>query len=168
MATDDEPQRSRIPNLLAYEQRADTRTTRHERAGSHIGTPQVRPNIVKRVDCGAEIVCAKLAVAQMTRGEWECWIAMKEGILFDPLPKRSRRMVTRTWHVVKPPATSATADEIARHYGYTVGSVIRMERQARHILNDIRTRAGLTAEVRAVPIWPAVMSDANLLRYLYG
>jgi hypothetical protein len=120
------------------------------------------------VDVGAEIVVMKLAVAQMTRGEFECWLALKEGVLFDPLPKRSRQTVIRTWHVIPPPAKSASVEQTARHYGYTERSVVELDRTARRILNGLRERAGLTLDVPNVPIWPAVCSDNNLLAYLYG
>ncbi len=160
---------ARVPNLLAYEERADTRTTRHVRTRSKVTTPEIRPNIRRRVDVGAEIVCIRLAVAQMTRGEFECWIALKEGVLFDPLPKRSRTVhARRNWRVVPPPATSATVEQVARHYGYTEGSVKRLDQSARKLLDEIRERAGLIGDEVRVPIWPAVMSDRALLDHLYG
>jgi hypothetical protein len=159
---------SKVPDLLRYQERYETSSTRQTRTKAKVTTNTVRNNIVRRVDCGAEILCARLAVAQMTRGEWESWIGLKEGVLFDPLPKRSRRMVIRTWHALPPPARSATVEQVARHYGYTEGSVARMDREARRVLNDIRERAGLTWDVPNVPIWPAVMTDESLLRYLYG
>jgi hypothetical protein len=163
------PQRpARPPNLLRYEERADTRSTRHARVGSKIGTPQIRPNIVHRVDAGAEIVCIRLAVAQLTKGEWECWIALKEGVLFDPAPKGARGIYHRHWFVVPLPAKSATVEQTARHYGYTERSVKEMDRTARRLLARFREAAGLVGEDVRVPIWPAVCTDENLLRYLYG
>jgi hypothetical protein len=160
--------RSRPPDLLSYESRYETSSTRQQRTKGKITVNEVRANVVKRVDCGAEIVVMKLAVAQLTRGEFECWLALKEGVLFDPLPKRSRRYVIRTWHVIPPPAKSASVEQTARHYGYTERSVVELDRTARRILNGLRERAGLTLDVPAVPIWPAVMNDATLMDYLYG
>lgn len=165
---DEQPRRSRVPDLLRYESQYETSSTRQQRTKGKITTNTMRENVRKRVDVGAEIVCLKLAVAQLTKGEWECFMALREGVLFDPLPKGSRRHVSRTWHVIPPPAKSATVEQVARHYGYTEGSVARMDREARRVLNGIRERAGLTGEVPSVPIWPAVMSDENLLRHLYG
>jgi hypothetical protein len=159
---------SKVPDLLRYQERYETSATRQTRTKAKVTTNTVRNNIVHRADVGAEILCIRLAVAQLTRGEFECWLALKEGVLFDALPKRSRRMVIRTWHVIPPPAKSATVEQVARHYGYTEGSVRRMDREARRVLNDIRERAGLIGDVPHVPIWPAVMTDETLLRYLYG
>jgi hypothetical protein len=170
MGDDGETQRrrSRVPDLLRYEERYETSSTRQQRTKGKITTNTMRENVRKRVDVGAELVCARLAVSQMTRGEWESWIGLKEGVLFDPLPKRSRRAVIRTWHVIPPPARSATAEQVARHYGYTEGSVVRMDREARRLLNGIRERAGLTGDVPVVPIWPLVMNDETLMAHLYG
>jgi hypothetical protein len=172
MATDDETQRrrhSRPPDLLRYNEQYEGSSTQQQRSkGGKVTTNEIRRNVVRRVDVGAEIVCMKLAVAQLTRGEFECWLALKEGVLFDPLPKRSRRMVIRTWHVVPPPAKSASIEQTARHYGYTERSVVELDRTARRILNGLRERTGLTLDVPAVPIWPAVMNDATLMDYLYG
>lgn len=160
--------RSRPPDLLRYEERYETSSTHQTRTKSKITTNEIRPNVVRRVDVGAEIVVMKLAVAQMTRGEFEAWIGMKEGVLFDPLPKHSRQHVVRNWHVIPPPAKSATAEQVSRHYRYTEGSVVRMDREARRILTGLRERAGLTGDVPNVPIWPAVNSDRALLDYLYS
>lgn len=161
--------RSRPPELLSYEERYETSSTeQHRTKKGKITTNEVRRNVVKRVDVGAEIVVMKLAVAQLTKGEWECFIGMKEGVLFDPLPKGARPMVRRTWHALPPPARSATAEQVARHYGYTEGSVVRMDQAARRVLNGIRERAGLTWDIPNVPIWPAIQTDETLLRHLYG
>lgn len=159
---------AKVPDFLRYEERAETRTTQHTRTKSKVGVVTTRKNIVLRVDAGAEIVCAKLAVAQMTRGEWECWIALKEGILFDPLPKRSRGIVRRRWFVVPLPAKSATVEVVVRHYGYTERSVREMDRTARRVLNRFREAAGLIGDDVRVPIWPVVMNDETLIRHLFG
>jgi hypothetical protein len=184
MATDDETQRrrhSRPPDLLRYNEQYEGSSTQQQRSkGGKVTTNEIRRNVVRRVDVGAEIVCMKLACSQMTRGEWESFIGLKEGILFDPppplivseLPKGQWYRVsvprTRTWHAVPPPARSATIEQVARHYLYTEGSVARMEREARRLLNTLRERAGLTRDIPDVPIWPAIMSDESLLRMLYG
>lgn len=173
------PRRSHVPDLLRYQERADDRATAHVRSGKKVGEGVIRENIRKRVDVGAEIIVMKLACSQMTNGEWESFIGIKEGILFDPLPAtiltylprgQNYRVAvpkTRTWHAVPPPAKNATAEQVARHYRYTEGSVVRMERQARRLLNSLRERAGLTWDVPNVPIWPAIMSDENLLAMLF-
>ena len=161
--------KSHIPDLLRYEERYATSSTRQTRSkGGKVTTNTVRPNIVHRVDVGAEIMCIMLAVDQMQRGEWECWIGLKEGILFEPKPKKSRKPGRRWWKAVPPPAKSATIEQVAKHYGYTERSVAEMDRRARGLVAAMRDAAGLTGDHPAVPIWPTVMSQRNMLRHLFG
>jgi hypothetical protein len=180
---EEQPRRSRPPDLLRFNERYETSSTQQQRSkGGKVTVNEIRPNVVKRADVGAEIVVMKLAVAQMTAAEWQVFIALKEGVLFDPLPPpppttaplpeglryRPRTPTLRTWHMVPPPARTATVEQVARHYGMRTETVERYERSARRILHTLRERAGLTAAVPSVPIWPAIMSDERLLRYLYG
>jgi hypothetical protein len=163
-----QPRRSRVPDLLRYEERYETSSTQQQRTKGKITTNTMRENVRRRVDVGAEIMCVMLAVDQMQRGEWECWIGLKEGVLFEPKPKRSRKPGRRTWFVIPPPARSATVEQVARHYGYTERSVAEMDRRARKTLNEIRAAAGLTGDVPSVPVWPAVMSQRAMLKHLFG
>jgi hypothetical protein len=178
----EQPRRSRPPDLLRYNERYETSSTQQQRSkGGKITVNEIRPNVVKRADVGAEIVVMKLAVAQMTAAEWQVFIALKEGVLFDPAPPptpttaplpeglryRPKAPMLRTWHMVPPPARTATVEQVARHYGMRTETVERYERSARRILHTLRERAGLTAAVPSVPIWPAIMSDTNLLKHLF-
>jgi hypothetical protein len=161
-------ERSTVPSLLSYEERYERSSTRQQRTKAKITVNEIRANVVKRVDVGAEIMCIMLAVDQMQRGEFESWIALKEGVLFERKPKRSRKPGRRAWHVIPPPARSATAEQTARHYGYTERSVVEMDRRARKALSEIREAAGLMGDNPAVPVWPAVMSQRNMMRHLFG
>jgi hypothetical protein len=162
--------RSTVPSLLRYESQYESSSTQQTRSkGGKVTTNEIRRNVVRRVDVGAEIVVMKLAVAQMTRGEFQVWIALKEGILFRPaLSRFSREIAPRTWFVIPPPAKSATIEQVAQYYGYTESSVKRMDQSARKLLNELRERAGLMKEIPDVPIWPAVNSDERILAYLFG
>lgn len=157
---------SRVPDLLRFQEHLEMSSTRQQRTKKgKITTNTIRPNVVKRVDVGAEIVVMKLAVAQMTASEWQVFIAMKEGVLFDPLWDGA---TIRTWHVVPLPAKTATVEQVARHYGMRTETVERYERSARKVLNDLRARAGLIGDDPRVPIWPAIMTDRRLLDMLYA
>jgi hypothetical protein len=160
---------SKVPDLLRYQERYETSSTRQTRTKAKVTTNTVRNNIVHRVDYGVEIMCILLAVDQMQRGEFESWIALKEGVLFDPAPKkRMRRPTRRNWFVIPPPAKSATVEQVARHYGYTEESVRRMDQRARKMLTEIRAAAGLLDEVPKVQIWPAVMTQRSMMAHLFG
>jgi len=166
----DLPRKSRPPNLLRYTEQYETSSTRQTRSkGGKVTTNTIRPNVVKRVDQGVEIMCVLLAVDQFQRGEWECWIGLKEGVLFDPAPKkRMSTPIRRTWFVVAPPAKSATVEQVARHYGYTEESVRRMDQRARKLLNEIRAAAGLFTDGPTIQVWPAVNSQWNMMDHLFG
>jgi hypothetical protein len=152
---------SKPPDLLRYEERYETSATRQTRTKAKVTTNTVRNNIVHRADVGAEIRCLRLAVGQMSRNEWQSYIALKEGVLFEGEGAR------RWWHVVPLPARSATPEQTARHYGLRVETVNRYERRAREVLNRIRAAAGLTGDDMQIPVWPVVQSDDALLAYLF-
>jgi hypothetical protein len=164
MGDDEQRRRSKPPDLLKYNEQYEMSSTRQQRTKAKVTTNTVRNNIVKRADVGAELVCMRLAVAQMTKLEWLCYIALKEGVLFDPLYDGA---TTRTWRVVPPPVKTATVEQVARQYGMRTETVERYERSARRILDMIRAAAGLTGDQPSVPIWPTIQNDETLLRFLF-
>jgi len=155
-------------DLLKYEERYATSSTTHTRSKKKLAHLRVRENIARRADVGVELMCVMLAVDQMQRGEFECWIGLKEGILFEPKPKRSRKPGRRWWKSVPPPAKSATVTDVARHYGYTERSVTEMDRRARKTLDLFRRAAGLLDNADVVQVWPAVNNQRNLMEHLFG
>jgi exopolyphosphatase/pppGpp-phosphohydrolase len=97
----------------------------------------------------------------MSTNEWQCYIALKEGVLFEGEGRH------RWWHVVPLPARTATPEQTARHYGLRVETVNRYERRAREMLTRIRAAAGLIGDEAHVPVWPVMQSDDALLAYLF-
>lgn len=163
-------------SLLRYESDHTTSAVQAHRTGAKgkIAALEPRPQLVRRVDAALEIRLVKLAVAQMTPAEWECWIAGQEGVLFTSCRvKRQRpsyvwhgRNLMRSWMVIPPPAKHATVEQIAEHYGYTTASITRMEREARKLYRAIRHDAGLSGDLPLVPVWAALLADAELISLL--
>lgn len=161
-------ERGPVLRLLSYEERQTATSVSTERTGKSGKIAHITPhrNLVLRVDQQAEVKALRLAVRQMLTGEWETWLALNEGVLLDPLPKRSRPGVKRNWHPARPPATTFTVAECAEWYGRSHDTTERYYREARRLISTFRRALGLTGDQPRVAVWVFALTDEDCMRVL--
>lgn len=154
-------------DLLRYERDAATSSTTHGRTKrGKVTSVQPRAAVVRRADMGLEVRAVRLAVAQMTRGEFVCWIALRDGVFCHHRKGAKRAVGGGTWEPVRPPHTTATEEAVCVRYGLAPKTVRDYDRTARALVETYRVALGLTGTPPDFPVWATLLSDELLTRLI--